>query len=111
MTLEGLDISQNVFSKGCFAKWSTGDCVGLFCLTSLNLSYSANLDSNDILMLLNGLRSKSMGENGGEWLEPQMRELNLKDTNISDEAGKMLCLMMTSNSTLEKVNLEENTLS
>ena len=44
----------------------------------------------------------------GEHLQPNLTDLNLKDTNLSRDAGLFLCELLTSNTTICKINLEFN---
>ena len=45
---------------------------------------------------------------GDRGIQPHLTDLNLKDTNLSRDAGVFLCELLASNTTICKVNIEFN---
>ena len=119
-SLQRLDISENKFPQDSFKKWPVDCKKGLRCLQYLDVSSNSRLGPDDIYNLLHCFKNQvnAMKPNGDPsaassessiTTQPRLTELILKDTNMSKEAALFLKELLTSNTTLVKVNLDLNT--
>ena len=85
-TLQSLDISENAFPVDSIQPWAASTKnKSLRHLKSLDISNNHSMGKNDIVYLLRCFRNQDFKETK---VCPQLRELNLKDTNMSEEAAK-----------------------
>ena len=65
------------------------------------------MGKKDVFYLLQCFRNQDFKE---EKIRPMLRELNLKDTNMSEEAANQLLLILANNTTMVKINIDNNSL-
>ena len=106
-TLLKLDISDNEFPADSLQSWAQCNPKSLRYLRSLDISHNRYLCDTDIFNLLHCFRNQSFKLSK---VEPRLGELNLKDTNMGEEAANFLLNLMANNTTLVKICLENNSL-
>ena len=106
-TLYSLDISENSFPAESMQSWGSQKPKKLKYLKSLDMSGNHSMGKNDVQYLLRCFRNLKFQDTK---VCPNLRELNLKDTNMSEEAAKDLLLLLASNTKLVKINVENNSL-
>ena len=104
-TLLKLDISDNQFPPDSLQSWVQSNPKSLRYLRSLDISLNHHLGDSDILSLLNCFRNQTFKL---AKVEPRLRELNVKDTNMSEEAASFLLFLLANNTTLVKICIENN---
>ena len=74
----------------------------------LDLGSNPWLGPSDVLNLLQCFRNQTSSMKSGERLQPNLTDLNVKDTNLSREAALFLCEILSQNTKICRVNLEFN---
>ena len=106
-TLLKLDISDNAFPADSLQSWVQSNPKSMRYLRSLDISQNHHLGASDILSILRCFRNQTFKL---QKVEPRLTELNLKDTNMSEEAAKFLLFHLANNTTLVKICVECNSL-
>ena len=108
-----LDISDNKFGGDAFKQWPQKCLKGLRTLRTLDVSKNPWLGAHDIYNLPLCFKNQTkvlQGEtsNSLQVKQPQLTELNLKDTNMSRNAGIYLSQLLAGNTTINKIQLDFN---
>ncbi len=78
----------------------------MFTLKSLDLSNNPQLGDISVLQVLHGLKNKI--KVNGKVEQPQLTELNLKNTDMGEKSMDFLGQLMTCNTTLTRIDLSYN---
>ena len=103
-TLRHLDISNNKFFPSSFKKWA--DVLGKTALRYLDLSFN-DLSEEGSMYIVQGL---SFGQSEEKRI-PKIKFLGLKAVNMNNPAAQALTQLMTSNTKVTKISIDNNTFS